>query len=140
MTIIESKVKQGTFTLGTAPDDFDTSCQTSSIAIVPQYEEEGDDLEVLCGDTLGKSKTRGNNLVITAVQDFEDPAGFSAWAWEHDLEVVPFAFAPTGTTGPSYSGSVEVQAGQIGGEVGERIFAELEWICVGVVTRTEGTP
>jgi len=140
MTIIESKVKQGTFTLGTAPDDFDTSCQTSSIAIVPEYEETGDTLEVLCGDTLGKSKTRGDALKITSVQDFEDPAGFSVWAWDHDLEVVPFVFAPTGTTGPSYAGTVEVQAGQIGGEVGERIFAELEWTVVGPVTRTEGTP
>jgi len=132
--IVESRNKSGTLTLGTGtPKSF--ACQATNVRISPQHEETDDALETLCGDELPAAKKRTDVLGIVAVQDFSDPAGFVAFTWENDLASVPFTWAPN-ATGPTYAGTVEVLALEVGGDVGVRLTTEAEWNIVGPVVVT----
>lgn len=136
MPVTESKIKEGTLTL----DGVDHSCQPTSVKITPGYEEEGDALETLCGDLLSPDTTRSDTLAITAVQDFTDVAGLVNFSWLNDLEHVPFVWAPRGAEGPTYSGTVEVRALEVGGDVGKRLSTEAEWKVDGKAIRAEPAP
>jgi hypothetical protein len=103
------------------------------VRITPTHDEDGDATETLCGDVLPPVKQRSDVLAIAAVQDFTDPAGFQAFTWQNDLAQLPFTWAPSGDTGPTYSGTVEILAVEIGGDVGTRLTTEAEWNIVGPV-------
>lgn len=130
MPVTESKIKEGTLTLG----GVDHSCQPINVRITPGYNEEGDRVETLCGDTLSPDTTRNDTLNITAVQDFTDPAGLIAYSWEHDLEKVPFVWMPTGAGGMGYSGTVEIRAIEVGGDIAKRNTSEVAWAVDGAAT------
>lgn len=130
MTATDSRLHKGTLTLGTVPVAF--ACQATNIRITPTHDEDGDSVEVLCGDVLPPVKKRSDVLAITAVQDFTDPDGFVAYTWANDLTEVPFTWQPN-ETGPTYAGTVEVLACEIGGDVGTRITTDAEWTVVGPV-------
>lgn len=133
--ITESKLKDGKLTLGEGLALLDASCQPTNIRIVPGYEEDGDRVEVLCGDVLEPDTTRTNTLAINAIQDFTDPDGLVHYSWDHDLEKVPFVWYPRGEAEPGYGGTVEVRALEVGGDVNKRLTTETEWKIVGDVAR-----
>lgn len=128
MPPVESKIKDGQLLLGPdGIDQLDVSCQPTNVRIVPGYDEEGDRLEVLCGDVLEPDTTRTDTLAFTAVQDFTDPDGLVAYSWAHELERVPFIWRPRGVGSIEYTGTVEVRALEVGGDVNKRLTNEAEW-------------
>lgn len=131
---VESKVRTGTLTIG--GQEF--GAQASAVAVRPGHDTSGDPLDLLDGTTLPASTTRSNVLAITAVQDFSDPAGFSRFSWDNDLDTVAFTWRPRGAGGESFTGSVEVRALPVGGEVNTRLTADAEWTCVGPVAWAAG--
>jgi len=139
MTIKESRVKNGVLTFdvdgeGTgAPVSF--ACQATNVRISPSHDEDGDPIETLCGDVIGADETRTDTLAITAIQDFDDPAGFQEWSWDHDREAVTFTWQPN-PEARTYSGTVKVRALEVGGDVNKRLTVDVEWPCVGAVERT----
>ena len=137
MPITESKNKNGTLKLGTPGTEF--GVQATSVVITPEYDETGDPLETLSGDSLGTSKTRSNVFKIESIQDFTDADGFVAYTWDNDLQKVAFQWSPNGTTGPKYAGTVEVLACEVGGTVNERLTTSVEWEVIGAVTVTPPT-
>lgn len=139
MSATDSRLKEGTLTLGTEPALLVVSCQASNVRITPSHDEDGDPLEVLCGDVLPAPKKRTDTLSITAVQDFTDPAGFIAYTWQNDLAVVDFTWTPN-ADGPTYTGTVEVLALEVGGDVGTRLTTDAEWPVVGAVAVTYAAP
>jgi hypothetical protein len=130
MPVTESKLRTGVLTIGGT----DYAAQATSVQVRPAHDTTGDPLELLDGSVLPASTTRTDTLVITAVQDFTDPAGLLAYTWAHDLQAVPFTWSPRGATGESFTGTVEVRALPVGGEVNRRLTADAEWTCVGPVT------
>lgn len=132
MTIVESKLKTGILELGPDPGT-DFACQASNVRIVPKHDESGDPLETLCGDSLGADTIRSDTLNITAVQDFTDPDGFVLWTWENDLVAVAFSWTPSATS-PTFTGTVQVRALEIGGDVNKRLTTDAEWSIQGAVT------
>ena len=134
MAITESKNKNGTLLLGTPGVEF--GVQATSVTITPEYDDAGEALETLSGDSLGTSKTRRNTFKVEAIQDFTDVDGFVAYTWTNDLAQVAFVWSPNGATGPSYSGIVEVLACEVGGRVNERLSTSVEWQIIGAVTTT----
>lgn len=136
MPITESKLKSGTLTLDSLP----FATQATNVRLVPNVEEQGDPVEVLSGDELGADETTRWTLVIEAIQDFDDPAGFIAFCFENAGLSVPFTWEPNNTTGTgdlaptSFSGSVKIRAAEIGGPVNTRNTAEVEMPCIGAVT------
>lgn len=129
--INESKLKSGTLTLDALP----FATQATNVRLVPEVEEQGEAVETLSGDELGADETTNWTLVIEAIQDFDDPAGFSKFCFENAGQAVPFDWSPN-PNGTSFSGSVKVRALEIGGPVNTRNTAEVELPCVGAVVPT----
>lgn len=123
----ESRLKSGTLTLGGVA----FATQATNVSIKPDYDEQGDQLEVLSGDVLTPDEVGTYSLNITAIQDFDEPDGFVAFSWNNELEVVPYVWEPSGATGPSYSGQVKVKAVEVGGDVNKRLDTQVEWPCEG---------
>lgn len=130
----ESKLKNGTFTIGSTPLAMAT--QAANVRIVPETSEDGDPLELLSGDVLAADATTTWTLAARMIQDFTDPAGLIAFSWDEAGETVPFTWAPNGATGPSYAGNVVVRPLEVGGDVNRRLENELEWVITAKPTVT----
>lgn len=142
MAVTESKIKSGSLTFGTGPTPpvFVASCQPTAVALVPTANEVGERVEVLCGDEIAPDTTTTWAMTLTAIQDWGLETGFVAWALENDLQTVTYVWKPTGDTGPSYSGSVQVRALQIGGDVNVRLTSEATWPLTGKPVVTYPAP
>ena len=138
MPITDSRVKNGTLGLGATPTQFET--QATNVAIVPDHSQE-DGVETLSGDMSSPSLTTTYSLVITAIQDFTDPDGFVAYSWTENGTEVPFTWAPQGATaGPTYSGTCQIRAVEVGGDVATQLTTEAEFPIIGTPVRTEPEP
>lgn len=124
MPITESRLKSGTLTL----DALSFATQASNVRLEPRTDDNGDTLEVLSGDTITPDDETTWSLVIEAVQDFEDEAGFVNYALQNAGDVVPYSWKPN-AVGPTYSGTVRVRPVAIGGEVNARLSTTAEWPC-----------
>jgi hypothetical protein len=135
VAIQRSKVKEGTLHLGGATP-IDLSCAPTNIRMTPSSDV-GDEVETLCGDVLpGEIKTTWV-LQGSSIQDFNDPAGFLAFAFDYDGENVPFTWTPN-LDGPTFDGTVRVAAMEIGGDVNGQLTSDFSWPMGGKPTRTEG--
>lgn len=125
MPKIDDRLGPGTLTLGATPDDF--SCQVAALALVPSAEE-GDATATLCDPTPVAPITTTWTLDGTVLQDFSNPAGFQKWAYDNENTEQPFTFIPNTDTGPpTFTGTVLVEAVQIGGEVAEQVTVDFSW-------------
>lgn len=120
MTVTESKLRQGTLKLGTGGSLVEFGCQQTNVTIASTYKDEGDPVEVLCGDTLPAATTVAKNLKITSIQDFDNPAGLMVFLRDHELEEVDFEWQANATSDVA-AGTVQVRLGDWGGDVGKRI-------------------
>lgn len=135
MTIVESRLREGTFKVGTAPSELDLSCQLTNIRYASGYSDDGDAVETLCGDRKAPGeKSDGGTLQGTFIQDWTAPAGASIilWLMEHDLEEVPYTYTPE-VDGSTFSGNVRVKLPSefLGGDVNTRITSDFEWQVTG---------
>lgn len=133
MTIVESRVKSGSLSIGT--ETF--SCQPTSAAITPDHEGTSEDsVEVLCGDTLAGSEANvlTATLNLTSIQDFTNANGLIAYSWAHDGEIVDFTWSPTDDAQDAWTGKVTVGALLVGGDVNTRITNDAEWKITQLVT------
>src|SRR5690349_20543736 len=92
-TIIECRVKGGQRILGAQASGgtgSEFSCQAYSIQLNPNYEDDGDDLETLCGAELPAGKKETWTLSGTLVQDFDAEAGMVRYLRNHAMEIVEF--------------------------------------------------
>lgn len=135
MAIVESKLKLGKLTLGGVPPvtppgpptgGTEFSCQATNVRIVPSFNDTGDPVETLCGDTLTADTTTDWALQGTSIQDFDSPAGFIEYSWTNNLQNVPFVWQPNETEN-LYYGTVQVRALEVGGDVNARITTDFEW-------------
>jgi hypothetical protein len=123
--ITESKLKNGTLTLGTSPA-VPFACQATNVRLVPSANETGDEVETLCGDKIGAETKTSWTLAGTSIQDFTDADGFVLYCFEHDLEIVAYSWTPN-PEGPTWSGTVEIRALEMGGDVNSRLTTDWEW-------------
>lgn len=145
-TFRESRVKNGTLRLGPSGTALDVSCQVTNIRVVSNYDDDGDVVTVLCGDTISAPrKLGGRQLSGTIVQDFdvdEATGGIVDYLWNHDLEVVAFEFVPNDQGAPTITGDVQLEVpndGTYGGDVGARLTTDFVWNMQGEPSRTYGT-
>jgi hypothetical protein len=131
MAVHESKLKTGKLLLGTAPG-VEYACQQTNVRIVPEFNEEGDAVETLCGDTLTPSTTTAWSLQGTAIQDWDSTTGISfiKYSWQNNGVTVPFSWQPNaGAT--TITGNVTVRALELGGDVNTRITSDFTWPLAG---------
>src|SRR4051794_28216458 len=106
MAIVESRLRDGTLTIGTAPDDLDLSCQLTNVRYASSYSDDGDSVETLCGDKVAAAeKNDGGTLQGTFIQDWTAATGTSIilYLMEHDLEEVDYTYTPN-VDGATFSG------------------------------------
>jgi hypothetical protein len=142
MAIVESKLSNGTLSLGPTATKLDFSCQITNARVTTSYEDDGDPLTTLCGDNLPAGrKMTGQKLEGTFVQDFDEPDGIIGYLWDNNLAVVDFEFIPNDvTTGATLTGQVmlEIPAETYGGDVKTRLTSDFAWNIQGAVTRSYG--
>lgn len=131
MPIVESRLKGGTLTL----DALSFATQATNVRLSPSTDETGDPLEVLSGETITAEDQTTWALNIQGVQDFDDVAGFVAFAFDNANELVPYSWKPSAAS-PTFSGMVRVRPVEIGGDVNQRLTTEAEWPCSAKPTRT----
>jgi hypothetical protein len=144
VTITESRLDNGTLKLGpTGTGQLDMSCQLTNVVVTSAYDDDGDPVTTLCGDSKpAPRKLNGRKLEGTFIQDFDDPTGIVAYVWDNDLDVVDFEYVPDdATTGPTLTGTVmlEVPESTYGGDVGSRLTSDFSWNIQGELTRTYPT-
>lgn len=140
MTIVESRLKDGTLKLGTAPTQLDFSCQVTNARINSSYDDDGDSVETLCGDMIAAGrKLSGRSLAGTFIQDWTAPAATSIteFCYDHDLETLAFEYVPN-AAGPTLTGElrIEVPGETYGGDVNSRITSDFEWQLTAPLVRT----
>ena len=130
MAVNESRLKTGTLTLGGAAGVGGTefACQQTNVRVTPSHDETGDEVETLCGDKLAPDVKTSWSLAGTSIQDFDSPDGFVQYSVEHNLEVVEYSWKPNVGTF-EVTGTVQVRAVEIGGDVNTRLTTDFEWPC-----------
>lgn len=143
--INESRLRNGTLTLGPDPGTVDVSCQITNARITTAYSDDGDAVTTLCGDTKPPPrKLDGHKLEGTLIQDFDLPeadGGVIDYLWNHSLEVVTYTFLPDDvTTGVTVTGTVliEIPTDTYGGDVNTRVTSDFTWSCQDEPIRTYG--
>lgn len=136
MPIVQSRVKQGvlTFGAGPTPPPVDFSCQPTNIRLTPTTNAE-DPVETLCGDTAAGTGSTTWALTGTAIQDFDDPAGFLMYAFDNNGDIVPFSWQPNADSG-TWEGECTIQALEIGGDVNTRITTDFSFPLTAAPTYT----
>jgi hypothetical protein len=146
MAIVESKQKTGILTLGGTATQAGTppvwtvtggtsfACQATNVRVTPNYEDDGDALEVLCGDSLGVGKKESWVLAGTSIQDFDNPEGFLAYCFDERLTDVGFTWQAN-TTAPLWAGMLTVIALEEGGDVNTRLTTDWEFAIIGTPSR-----
>jgi hypothetical protein len=134
MTINESRLVNGTLTLGPTATEIDLSCQITNARITTSYSDDGDAVTVLCGDTKpAPRKLDGHKLEGTLVQDFglaEADGGITDYVWNHSLETVAFTYTPNDLAAcPVITGTVQIEipTDTYGGDVNKRNTMDFAW-------------
>lgn len=141
MTIVESRVKDGTLKLGPSATAFDVSCQVTNVRINSSYDDDGDAVETLCGDQIAPGrKLGGRSIAGTVIQDFTSAAvdgSFTDFCWDNDLLEMAFEYVPN-VAGPTLTGTcrIEVPAETYGGDINTRITSDFEFAITAEVIRT----
>ena len=139
MTITESRLKNGLLTFGGTveppTDGTSFACQATNVHVTPSYNDDGDPIESLCGDTIPAGKKETWVLAGTSVQDFDDPLGFLTYCFENRMQTVTFLWQPNITGAPEWSGEVVIVALEEGGDVNARLTADWEFDVSGVPVR-----
>jgi hypothetical protein len=116
MPIVEDRLKSGTLSLDALP----FATQATNVNLSPDTDEEGDPVETLSGDTIEADDVTTWSLNVTAIQDFDDEAGFVAFCLANAGDVVPFTWKPN-AAGVSYAGTCKIRPVEIGGDVAARL-------------------
>ena len=130
MAVNEARLKTGKLTLGGAAGVGGTefACQQTNVRVTPSHDETGDEVETLCGDKLAPDVKTSWSLAGTSIQDFDSPDGFVQYSVENNLEVVEYSWQPNAGTF-EVTGTVQVRAVEIGGDVNTRLTTDFEWPC-----------
>jgi len=129
MAVLESKLKNGTLSLGPTATALDVSCQVTNVRIGSAYSDDGSAVTVLCGETVpAPRKSDGHKLEGTLIQEFS-ATGWVQYVWDNDLATVAFEYVPNDYDAPTITGSVviEIPAETYGGDAGPRLTSDFSW-------------
>lgn len=132
--ITESRLRTGTLTFGPPETPVVFACQATSVKITPSYDDDGDPLETLCGDTIAAGKKATYTISGTSVQDFDNPSGFLSFCWENQTQTVAFTWKAN-PNAPKWAGQCVILALEEGGDVNVRLTTDWEFDLVGTPTR-----
>src|SRR5262245_45805087 len=101
------KLGPGTVQIGAVASAVDFECQITA-GHVDWSVDEGDDVTVLCGETVPGARTYSAVFAGTLLQDLGVADGIVAFSWAHKGETVPFVFVPSTAAGVQVTGNLIV--------------------------------
>lgn len=131
-------VGPGTLTLGEPSSTVSLSNQVTSLTITPSAKTD-DPIPVLSGGQATGARSVSYTAKGTFLQDLGAKESVTEWTWQHDGETVPFTYAPSNAAGKTITGTLTVDATDIGGDVGSKPTADFEWTIQGKPTISSPT-
>lgn len=127
------KLGPGTLTVGgpTTPALLDFTCQVTA-GHVDWSVDEGDDVKVLCGETVPGARTYSAVIAGTVLSDLGATVGIIEYSWTNKGLQLPFVFVPSDVAAKQVSGTLIMDPLTVGGdEAGENMSSDFEWKIVG---------
>ena len=109
------------------------AAQVTKCAVKPTAKQ-GDSVAVLSGDRVPGDRTEAATLEFTIYQDFGEAESFVEWTWANAGKELPFEFIPADKHDKAVRGRVTIERSDIGGEVGVKVTADLEFTCTTMPT------
>lgn len=133
----DSRLGPGTLTIGST----DYGAQISNVRLVPSNDST-DGTPTLGDPTPAPILETSWELSGTAIQDWEATAdsGFVEYCRANNNTVVAFEWVPNSGLTAKYTGTCQIQAVEIGGDVATQITTDFTFPVVGAITRDTYTP
>lgn len=123
-------VGPGTLTVGAAGALTVFSSQVTSCKLVPSVDQ-GDSIRVLSGEQVAGERTESWTLEGSLLQDFGSAGSRTEWLFTNRGTTQVFEFVPATAAGKKITGSLVVEAIEIGGDVDAKPTSDFTWVLVG---------
>lgn len=130
MAVKSITVGPGTLTVGASGALTVFSSQVTSCKLVPSVDQ-GDAITVLSGEQVAGDRTESWTLEGTILQDFGSTDSKTEWLFTNRGTTQVFEYTPATAAGKKITGSVTVEAIEIGGDVSSKPTSDFTWTLVG---------
>lgn len=104
--------------------------QVTSVKLVPNTETD-DPINVLSGEQVAGDRSESFTLEGSMLQDFGDTQSKTEWLFTHRGEEHPFSFQPSTAKAKKITGTLVVEAIEIGGDARTKAQSEFEFQVIG---------
>lgn len=123
-------VGPGVLTIGATNALMNFESQTTSCKLVPSTDSD-DPINVLSGEQVAGDRTESFTLEGSFLQDFGATGSTTEWLFTHRGETHPFSFTPSTAAGKKITGSLVVEAIEIGGDARTKPTSDFEFQVIG---------
>ena len=135
----DSRQGPGLLHIGDAVTGVDVETQASAVKLTPTVNST-DGTPTLAVPEPAPETDVAWALNVSAIQDFEDPAGFVNFLMDNALAELPFDWTPVTGQAPKFTGTVQVVPIEVGGDVGVQVVTDVELPLVGAPVRDDSPP
>ena len=130
MAVKTTQVGAGTLVIGADLETVNLSSQVTACRLVTSADQ-SDSVYVLSGESVAGDRTETQTLEVTLFQDFGNLDSTTEWLYEHAGETHSFEFVPNSAKGKAITGSLIVEATDIGGDVKTNATSDVTFNVVG---------
>lgn len=130
MTVNTITIGAGSLTIGATTDLTNFSGQVTAARLVPSVDQ-GDAINVLSGETVSGDRSESFTLEGTLLQDFGATGSTTEWLFTNRGETHVFTYIPNTAKGRKITGSLVVEAIEIGGDVNSKPTSDFSFVLVG---------
>lgn len=130
MAVQTITVGAGQLTIGADTELINFSSQVTTATLVPDVDQD-DPIKVLSGESVAGDRTESFTLEGTMLQDLGAEGSTTEWLFEHRGETHAFEFVPNTAKGRKITGSLVVEAIELGGDVGTKPTSDFEFTLIG---------
>lgn len=130
MAVNTITVGPGSLTIGASTALVNFSGQVTACRLVPSVDQ-GDNIAVLSGESVAGDRTESFTLEGTLLQDFGTANGTTEKLFTMRGQTHVFEFTPATAKGKKITGSLVVEAIEIGGDVNTKPTSDFTFVVVG---------
>lgn len=104
--------------------------QVTNVRLTPSVDR-GDPLNVLSGESVPGDRDESWTLAGTLVQDFGDDVGVWQFCFDNRGDQLPFVFVPNNVDARQATGTLTVEAVELGGDAKAKPTSDFEFQLVG---------
>ena len=139
MAVKTLTVGPGKLQIGDSENITTFESQTRSCKLVPNVDTD-DPIDVLSGEQIAGDRSEAFTLEGTFLQDFGATLSTTEWLFEHRGESHPFEYTPNNSAGKKITGTLQVEAIDIGGDVKTKAESDFEFQLLGAPVIVAATP